>query len=48
MNHVLKVLPYSEAEEYFIKTYIPICKNKVICCLGLIFGWDYNEYEMNL
>ena len=46
MKHVLRVLPDSEAEEYFMKTYIPICKNKVICRLGLIFGWDYNEYEI--
>ena len=46
MKHILRVLPDSEAEEYFMKTYMPICKDNVICRLGLIFGWDYNEYEI--
>lgn len=46
MKHILRVLPDSEAEEYFIKKYMPICKDKVICRLGLIFGLDYNEYEI--
>lgn len=43
-NHILRIKPYSEAEDYFVNTFVPICKDKVYCSLGGIFGKPYNEY----
>ena len=44
-KHVLKIEPDSEAERYFIGTFMPICKDQVAVRLGEIWGWSYNEYE---
>ena len=44
VTHVLKILPDSEAEEYFIKDIMPLCKDKVAVRLGAIWGMDWNEY----
>lgn len=46
-GHGLKVIPNTEAEEYIINTIMPLCKDKVICRLGSIFGVDYNEYVIS-
>lgn len=45
-NHVLKILPNSEAEQYFVNDIMPNCKDKVICRLGIMFGVSWNEYEI--
>lgn len=45
-KHVLKIKPFSEAERYFKDTYIPICKDEVICRLGSDVGQNWNEYEI--
>ena len=45
-NHVLKILPNSEAETYFVNEIMPNCKDKVICRLGMMFGNYWNEYEI--
>lgn len=45
-NHVFKVLPESEAEQYFVKDIMPHCKDRVICRLGVMFGRPWNEYEI--
>lgn len=44
IGHGLKVEPDSEAEEYIIKTIMPLCKDNVVCRLGALFGDDFNEY----
>lgn len=45
-KRILKMEPYSEAEEYFMSAILPICKDKVVCRLGDIFGLAWNEYEI--
>lgn len=45
-NHVLKIEPYSEAEEYFINELMSICKDRVSVRLGTIFRLPWNEYEI--
>lgn len=45
-KHVLKVVPNSEGEYYFVNKLIRVCKDGVICRLGSTFGKDYNEYEI--
>ncbi len=40
----LKVVPYSPAEDKFVNKLMPVCKDKVVCRLGALFGWPYNEY----
>lgn len=46
-KHILRIKPYSEAEDYFVNTFIPICKDTVKCRLGNIFNKPYNEYEIS-
>lgn len=48
-KHILKVKPYSEAEERLMHLF---CKTKtnsseVIVRIGELFGWPYNEYEFS-
>ena len=45
-NHVLKIEPNSEAEKYFVNEIMTNCKDKVICRLGIIYGLEWNEYEI--
>lgn len=45
-NHILRIKPYSEAEDYFVNTFIPICKDTVKCRLGNIFNKPYNYNEL--
>lgn len=47
-NHILKVKPYSEAEERLMELFnktSSICE--IIVRIGEIFGWPYNEYEFS-
>lgn len=44
LEHAIRVVKDSEAEEFIAKTLMPKCKDKVGIRLGDIFGWDYNEY----
>ena len=46
VKDVIQIVPDSEAEMFFIKVLMPVCKDKVICRLGVLFGWNYNEYEV--
>lgn len=43
----LKIKPDSEAEEYFVKELMPICKDKVSCLLGVFTGNNYNQYSIS-
>lgn len=45
-THIIKVESGSNAEKYFIDAFLPICKDEVKCRLGIIFGMDWNEYEI--
>lgn len=44
--HRLKVVPGSEAEDYFMQLLkgVNVKPESVMCRLGSIFGTDYNEY----
>lgn len=44
-NHILKLEPYSEGEEYFVNELMPIAKDGVEVRLGETFGVPWNEYE---
>ena len=45
-NHILRIEPRSEGEEYFVNELIPIAKDEVKVRLGKIFGFSWNEYEI--
>lgn len=47
LKHALKIEQNSEAEEYFLNEIMSNCEDEVICRLGIIFGWPYNEYEIS-
>ena len=44
--HKLKIVPGSEAEEYFMQLLkkVSVKPELVMCRLGSVFGTDYNEY----
>ena len=44
--HKLKIIPGSEAEEYFMQLLkkVSVKPESVMCRLGSVFGTDYNEY----
>lgn len=43
----IRVAPYSEAERYLINELFKICKDETACRLGVIFGFEYNEYDIS-
>lgn len=44
-TYVIHIPAYSDAEEKFMKTVMPLLKDKVICRLGMLFGNPkYNDY----
>lgn len=47
--HVMKVVPDSEAEVYFMSLLdeVGVNHDSVICRLGTIFGKPYNEYVIS-
>lgn len=47
-NHILKVEPYSEAEERLMELFNKTSSiGEIIVRIGEIFGWPYNEYEFS-
>ena len=46
-NHILKIKPYSEGENYFVNELMLICKDKAVVRLGEIWGFEWNEYEIS-
>lgn len=47
--HVMKIVPDSEAEVYFMSLLdeVGVNHNSVICRLGSVFGTPYNEYVLS-
>lgn len=47
--HIMKVEPFSEAEEYFMDLLkkVEVKPESVICKLGTVFGKPYNEYILS-
>ena len=44
-NYVIHIPAYSDTEEKFMKTVMPLLKDKVTCRLGMLFGNPkYNDY----
>ena len=44
LNYTLKFEQDSDAENYFLNTLISVCKDEVVCRLGDLFGWSYDEF----
>ena len=44
IRHELHIEPGSEAELYFMEYIIKICKDRVGCRIGAVFGRGYNTY----
>lgn len=47
--HIMKVVPLSETEEYFMELLrkVEVKPDSVICKLGSVFGKPYNEYYLS-
>ena len=46
-NYTLKIESDSEAEKYFCNDLMKLCKDKVTCRLGVLYGVPYNEYVIS-
>ncbi len=47
VDHYLRISPDSEAEEYFVKEIMPLCKDKVAVMLGATIGIECNTYMVS-
>lgn len=47
--HIMKIVPFSEAEERFMELLrmVEVKPESVICKLGEVFGKPYNEYFLS-